>query len=136
MQVPALFKKKQFCLLDTAAVEPISNNSVVAESARRPQLLEEVEVRTNRQILRQECISCSSMRCSELQVYLRKKLAKAENKALVYGPVKSRWAAAMLKIDVYRQVPFGKSEVVGVVIWAVLWQRDVHSISRCRYWRF
>lgn len=54
MQVPALFRKKQLRLLHSVAVEPVPNHSAAAETTRQPQLLEEVEVCTNRGTLWQE----------------------------------------------------------------------------------
>lgn len=83
------------------------------ELKQQPQLLEEVDVRIQPEFIRHDCAcdasSSVSSFCCGSQAYLRKKLAKAENKALVYGPMKSSWAAAMLKVDVYRQVRINAS---------------------------
>eukprot|EP00892_Ulva_mutabilis_P010516 jgi/Ulvmu1/7837/UM004_0067.1 len=80
VQTPALFKKHQLRLLDSYAVPLSAGPTPTAGRQKQPQLLEEVDA------------------------YLRKRLAKAETKATVYGPLQASWAEHMLRVDVYRQV--------------------------------
>jgi hypothetical protein len=40
----------------------------------------------------------------EVQEFLDKKLKVADERALAYGPIRSGWAASMLRLDAYRQV--------------------------------
>lgn len=126
VQVPALFKKHQLRLLGIDPAESIVERNPSTELKQQPQLLEEVDVRGQPEFIHHDCAcdahSSVSSFCCGSQGYLRKKLAKAENKALVYGPMKSSWAAAMLKVDVYRQVRSTLLDcLVGMVVSKFLW---------------